>query len=141
KRRQDIPLLVKHFIDRYNDRFDKNVSGISTPALQLLQNKTWHGNIRELENDIERAMVLCQGDQLTLDLFEGSTLHNNYSLEDNIPLNWDDYKEYRRQFNANLDEIYAHKLLKAAGNKISAASRLANISRTQIYRLLNQKES
>jgi len=141
KRRKDIPLLVKHFIDRYNDRFSKSVSGISTPALQLLQNKTWHGNIRELENDIERAMVLCQGDQLTLDLFEGSALHNNYSLEDNIPLNWDDYKEYRRQFNANLDEIYAKKLLKAAGNKISAASRLANISRTQIYRLLNTSET
>ncbi|MCF7912169.1 MAG: sigma 54-interacting transcriptional regulator [Candidatus Cloacimonetes bacterium] len=141
KRREDIPLLVQHFITRYNERFHKEVKGISAPALQLLQNKEWQGNIRELENDIERAMVLCQDTQLTLDLFEGSALQKNYSLEDNIPLNWDDYKEYRRQFTGNLDEIYAKKLLKAANNKISSASRLAKISRTQIYRLLNPSES
>jgi transcriptional regulator with GAF, ATPase, and Fis domain/serine/threonine protein kinase len=141
KRRQDIPLLVQHFISRYNERFQKKVTGISAPALQLLQNKSWQGNIRELENDIERAMVLCQENQLTLDLFEGSALQNTYSLEDNIPLNWLEYKEYRRQFAASLDEIFAKKLLQAANNKISAASRLGNISRTQIYRLLNQKES
>ncbi len=139
-RRQDIPHLVQYFITRYNERFGKNIQGITAPALELLQNKTYHGNVRELENDIERAMVLCQKNQLTLDLFEGSILPRNYSLEDNIPLNWEEYKIYRHQFSDNLDEIYAKKLLKAAKNKISTAATLAKISRTQLYRLLNRNE-
>ncbi len=136
ERKQDIPLLIQHFISRFNDRFGKSIKGISAPALDLLQNKAFPGNIRELENEIERAMVLCQNDLLTLDLFEDSNINRTYSMEDNIPINWEDYKNFRRQFSNNLDAVYIKKLLKISDNKISIASKQAKISRTQIYRLL-----
>src|SRR3990172_5551038 len=65
ERREDIPLLVAHFLQKYGKELGKEVKGISAEALPLLENYHWPGNIRELENAIERAIVLCTGDVLT----------------------------------------------------------------------------
>lgn len=61
ERLEDIPLLVDHFIGVYNEQYNKNIQGIATPALQQLMGYNWPGNIRELENCIERSMVLANG--------------------------------------------------------------------------------
>ena len=62
ERKKDIPLLVSHFLRKYNGVDDKNAKGISGQALKLLMDYDWPGNVRELENVIERAIVLGQGD-------------------------------------------------------------------------------
>ncbi len=61
ERREDIPLLVDHFVDRFNSLHQKNVPGFSPPALSILLNHDFPGNVRELENIIEHASVLCGG--------------------------------------------------------------------------------
>jgi len=61
ERREDIPALVYHFISLYNKELKRHVQEISRPALELLIQQPWKGNIRELENCIERAMILCDG--------------------------------------------------------------------------------
>ncbi|OAT79540.1 sigma-54 interaction domain-containing protein [Desulfotomaculum copahuensis] len=61
ERREDIPLLVEHFIDHNNALSEKTISGISGPALNSLMNHDFPGNIRELANAIEHAFVLCPG--------------------------------------------------------------------------------
>jgi len=61
KRKEDIPLLVEHFIHKINEKKNKNVQGITPDALKLLLNYYWPGNIRELENLIERMIVLMNG--------------------------------------------------------------------------------
>jgi len=66
-RRDDIPLLAAHFVSRYSTKNDKPIKGITDEALQALSAYRWPGNIRELENTIERAVVLCRGDQLGLE--------------------------------------------------------------------------
>jgi DNA-binding NtrC family response regulator len=58
ERRGDIPLLATYYVDRYNREFKKKVRGISADALRLLEGHRWPGNIRELRNAIERAMLL-----------------------------------------------------------------------------------
>jgi DNA-binding NtrC family response regulator len=58
ERRGDIPLLANYYVDRYNREFKKKVRGISADALRLLEGHRWPGNIRELRNAIERAMLL-----------------------------------------------------------------------------------
>ena len=58
ERREDIPLLARHFLDKHAERADKSISGISTAALRLLLQYDWPGNVRELENAIERAVLL-----------------------------------------------------------------------------------
>jgi len=64
ERREDIPLLIEHFIARNNARLGTTLRGIDTEARRLLYEYSWPGNVRELENTIERAMVLAEGDQI-----------------------------------------------------------------------------
>ncbi len=64
ERKKDIPLLVSHFLRKYNRVNDKNAKGISSQALKLFMDYDWPGNVRELENVIERAVVLGEGDIL-----------------------------------------------------------------------------
>ena len=62
ERKEDLPLLVNHFIDRFNHLNSKNVLGISQEAMAALMLHNWPGNVRELENTIEHAFVLCRKD-------------------------------------------------------------------------------
>jgi two-component system response regulator AtoC len=68
-RSDDIPLLCQHFIERFNETFDRSVTGIAPSAMAQLLRYRWPGNVRELENAIERAMVLSEGDTLIPDCF------------------------------------------------------------------------
>ncbi len=61
ERKEDIKLLVDHFIEKYNKRLNTNIEGVSPEAMQILLDYRWPGNVRELENLIERAMVLSDG--------------------------------------------------------------------------------
>lgn len=74
ERKEDILSLVHHFIEKYNKENSKNIQGISPDAVQLLENYEWPGNVRQLENVIERAIVLSQRDVLTAEDFSDSTL-------------------------------------------------------------------
>ena len=68
-RADDIPALVNYFVDGYNAEFRKRVRGVAVGAMRLLQAYGWPGNIRELRNAVERAMLLAEGPELTADLF------------------------------------------------------------------------
>ena len=61
ERREDIPLLVSHFITKFNDRLRKEITHIEPEAVERLVSYNWQGNIRELENVIERTMLFCEG--------------------------------------------------------------------------------
>jgi PAS domain S-box-containing protein len=67
KRRDDIPLLVEYFIDRYASKAGKKIRGISKATLERLKSYSWPGNIRELQNVIERSVVLCESENFTVD--------------------------------------------------------------------------
>jgi formate hydrogenlyase transcriptional activator len=67
ERVDDIPLLVEYFIDRYAKKAGKNFSNITNQTLQLFQAYDWPGNIRELQNVIERAVILCDGEIFSVD--------------------------------------------------------------------------
>jgi DNA-binding NtrC family response regulator len=73
ERRSDIPLLVRHYVDRYNHEFRKHVRGLSPEAGALLTGYRWPGNVRELRNAIERAMLLVDRECLTVDDFQSLT--------------------------------------------------------------------
>jgi two-component system response regulator AtoC len=64
ERKEDIPLLVPHFINKYSESMNKNVVGITSKALDVLMNYKWYGNVRELENTIERAIVLTDRENI-----------------------------------------------------------------------------
>jgi PAS domain S-box-containing protein len=67
ERRKDIPLLVDYFIDRYARRGGKNIRSVDKKTLQLLQSYPWPGNIRELQNVIERSVIVCETENFSVD--------------------------------------------------------------------------
>ncbi len=67
ERREDIAQLVQHFLVKYNKENEKSIAGVSEKAMERLMSYDWPGNVRELENYIERAVVICQGDEIRED--------------------------------------------------------------------------
>jgi PAS domain S-box-containing protein len=67
ERREDIPMLVEYFIDRYARKANKQIKRINKKTLELLQSYAWPGNIRELQNVIERSMILCETEIFSID--------------------------------------------------------------------------
>lgn len=67
ERKEDIPLLVDHFINKYRTEFKKPVKGIHASALNALTNYEWKGEVRELENVIERAVIFAKGEEIVID--------------------------------------------------------------------------
>jgi transcriptional regulator with GAF, ATPase, and Fis domain len=66
-RREDIPALASYFVDRYAKRAGRKIGGIRKSALDSLQSYSWPGNIRELQNVIERSLIVCETDEFTID--------------------------------------------------------------------------
>jgi formate hydrogenlyase transcriptional activator len=67
ERQEDIPVLVEYFIDRYARKAGKNICGINKRSLELLQSYPWPGNIRELQNVIERSVIVCDTENFSVD--------------------------------------------------------------------------
>ncbi len=76
-RREDIPLLVHHFLQKYASQMGKRVPGITNGAMRALLNHGWPGNIRELENVIERAVIFTDGDELGVEDLPFKTVEEN----------------------------------------------------------------
>jgi DNA-binding NtrC family response regulator len=68
RKREDIPLLVQHFLQKYSEENKRRVREVTPDAMKILMDYPWPGNVRELENTIERAVVLCTGDRVTVEL-------------------------------------------------------------------------
>jgi formate hydrogenlyase transcriptional activator len=67
ERREDIPLLIEYFIDRYAKKTGKSICGVNKKSLDLLQSYPWPGNIRELQNIIERSVIVCETENFSVD--------------------------------------------------------------------------
>lgn len=96
ERRDDIPILIKHFIERFNHRMHKDISGVSEAALTFLLNYDYHGNIRQLENIIEHAVVMCKDEKIELENLPPEIIEtkskSNKIINSNIPLEESEYR-------------------------------------------------
>jgi DNA-binding NtrC family response regulator len=131
ERRQDIPILVQHFLERLSHELGKEVSGVSEGALKLLFEYDWPGNVRELENTIERAMATCRSAVLT---------------EDDIEFLFRAMRERRGTVippNMTLEELEKHAIVetlqRTAGNIKECASVLG-IDRSTLYDKIKRYE-
>jgi transcriptional regulator with PAS, ATPase and Fis domain/serine/threonine protein kinase len=140
ERREDIPLLAMSFMRKFNDKFHKKVAGFHLEAMKYLQNREWKGNVRELENEIERALLLCNTEYLNLEDFSSEQDSTAGSIFRNLPINWQHFKDYKKRIEDELDKRYIKLLLDEADNNIVSASKIGNLDRMQIYRLLKKKK-
>lgn len=128
ERREDIPILIDHFVNHYNVRFNKSVHGLSKDAQSSLEQYRWPGNVRELRNAIERAMILQDDGLLSLDLFplrisefKGQDQGSGGVGSFTIPDGGVNLYEFEKQ-------LIQQALMRAGGNQ-SKASRLLSITR------------
>src|SRR5262245_60009640 len=85
-RAEDIPALVTSFVDTFNREFKKSVRGVSPEAMKNLQTYGWPGNIRELRNAVERAMLLSEGDELRAEQFPVTSTGGSSRLTEKVEL-------------------------------------------------------
>jgi two-component system, NtrC family, response regulator AtoC len=124
----DIPALVHYFIDAYNTEFRKRVRGITDDAMRRLQTYGWPGNIRELRNAVERAMLLVEGPELTADQFPVLSGVHRLSEGVELPPTGIDLEQLERS-------LVVQALERSAWNQTKAAT-LLGLNRDQIrYRI------
>jgi DNA-binding NtrC family response regulator len=138
ERQEDIPNLVEALIAKYNLMNAKSIKGINSFVLTALQQYSWPGNIRELENVIERAHILETTDVLTAESFpqEIVTIADTTStvaLDFSVPL-----ADVRRQVVDDAERQYLKDLLERNTGKISVAAEEAGISPRQLNKLLHK---
>jgi two-component system response regulator AtoC len=133
ERKEDIPLLIHHFIGKYNQAMNKNVASVDHKAMESLMSYKWYGNVRELENTIERAIVLSE---------------KNHIEAENLPI---EIQEFKEEFKVETlpDEEYSikkasksleinliKKALKKTKRNHTHAARLLEIShRALLYKI------
>ncbi|RLC50008.1 MAG: hypothetical protein DRI23_08020 [Candidatus Cloacimonadota bacterium] len=141
ERKIDIPLLVNHFISKYNKKFNKKIKTVSADALNYLLSLPWQGNVRELENEIEKAVLLCGQDTLHIELFVAAAHKTETASIDEFPINWSDYKLFKTKIGDDLDLKYVKKILAVTNQDIPKACELGKLNKSQIYRILKKKTS
>lgn len=134
ERKEDIPLLIHHFINEFNAEFKKKIKGVSDEAMQAMTTYSWPGNIRELKNVIERAMLLGTGNIITLEdlpvelrsLGGNAQYWNDEAFK--LPTEGIDLKEMEKS-------LVLQALRRCGGNK-SKAAKLLKLTRDQMrYRI------
>ncbi len=128
ERRDDIPLLVNHFIEKYRAAFRKNVTTIQPQALQILMSYTFPGNVRELENIIERAVALTDCDHIRPQDLPQDIQHLEFDTvegEGLLPLD-------------EFEKRYIARVLETTGFNKGLTAQILNIPRTTLWRKLKE---
>jgi two-component system, NtrC family, response regulator GlrR len=127
-RREDIALLAQHFMATLSQRYGKPVNGFAPGALELLMAAPWPGNVRQLQNVVEKCVVLATGPLLDTALVQRALSNQSGEM---LP-----FDEARRQF----EREYLTQLLKLTAGNVSQAARLAQRNRTDFYALLGRHQ-
>ena len=133
QRREEVPVLVRHFIDQYNRKLRVDIKLIDQDAMRMLLEYTWPGNVRELENTIERAMVLADGPTITNADLPAHISAPVPSL-DGVELN-DDELSVKKHGAALERRLIRQALERTGGNKTRAADLLELSSRALLYKI------
>lgn len=128
ERKDDIPCLVEYFIGKYNEKLNRSIKGVSPKVMSELLDYPWYGNVRELENVIERAIILSDSDLITrvdLGIRENATRETTPSDSLSLEEAW-----------ARLEKAYIEKALSQTGGNRTQAARLLGLSRRSLlYKL------
>jgi DNA-binding NtrC family response regulator len=138
ERKQDIPLLAYHFLKKYAEMNHKEVKEISPEAMQALLSREYPGNVRELENILERGVIFCTSGTLQV-----KDLHLDADGESPYPVMKEDiarlsFKEAKDKMIDLFHNQYIMSLLRESGGNISKAADMAGIQRQYLHRLMKE---
>ena len=136
KRREDIPLLLKHFLDLFNRENNRKISGFTSEALKFLTEYNWPGNIRELRNTVERLVVMARKDVITVSDIPKEIKNLALDIKSNARSSLADEVQ-PLDISTNEKSLIVKALEESDGNRTVAAKKLG-ISRRTIIRKINQ---
>lgn len=128
ERKEDIPILVEHFIRKYNNELKRKVLGVDNETMRVLMNYHWKGEVRELENAIERAVLLCEGVYITL---KDLPPHAYADVSTEYP---DDLKSSVRNF----ERQHISSILRRVDNDKIKCAEILGIGLSSLYRKIDE---
>ena len=139
-RKENIPILAYHFLEKFNSLNNKKIGGIDPEAISALMSKSWPGNIRELENCIERGVILCQSDTIKISdiLPQEPVAHTSPLVDHNIytlP-----FKEAKNIIIKAFHSKYINWILQQNKGNISKAAEQAELQRQYLHRLIKEED-
>lgn len=143
-RKQDIPILIRHFLRKYTVEIDKEIKGVTPDVMSFLENYAYPGNVRELENMIERAVVLAEGDIIRnedLELWDSKDTFSNKMIE-HIPLNAEELKEMKRNIRdhamESLESLFVRNALERNNWNVTRAAEETGILRPNFQNMMKK---
>ena len=136
ERKEDLKLLCQHFIDKYSKTSPKRIVGISDAALRCLEDYDWPGNIRELENVVERAITLATNEWIEIRDLPKNLICSRVdepAVRSELP-----FKEAKDQVVELFEKEYVTKLLTRHNGNITKAAQTSGIARRTLHRLLKR---
>ncbi|ACO03569.1 MULTISPECIES: sigma-54 dependent transcriptional regulator [Persephonella] len=133
ERKEDIPVLVKNFIDIFNEKYGGNIKGITSKAMEILLNYDWPGNIRQLENVVNKACVLASDSEYINENHIDPSI--KFSIKQEFPL---EYSQAKKMHMDRFMKTYLKVLLTMTEGNITQAAKLANIERQSLQKLLKK---
>lgn len=138
ERKEDVPVLAEHFVKKHREKLGLQVHGINKDAMALLLDHDWPGNVRELENCIERAMILTDGETITVASLPNSVRKNSVPTNPYFSIPTDNLSI--KIHTQNLEENLIRRALEKTGGNRTHAAKLLEIShRTLLYKLKDYK--
>jgi DNA-binding NtrC family response regulator len=129
-RREDIPRLVEYLVRRHNREMKRACRGVDSATLKLLMSQPWKGNVRELDNVIEHAMILGNGEWITV----ADLPRPLRESDDALPAVGDELREALRAY----ERIHIETVLRRAGHDKRKAAELLGLSLSSLYRKMNE---
>ncbi len=141
ERREDVPLLVEHFVGRHAVEMGRQVRSVDPEVLEVLSRYLWPGNVRELQNVLKRAIAMCRQTTLSVeDLPDEIVVAAGEGANGKTASKDGGFFEVREQRIAAFEREYLANLLRASGGDVSQAAREARIPRGTFYRLLKKHD-
>lgn len=145
ERRGDIPLLISHFLKKISDEIGKDIRGLSPDAMTMLESYSFPGNVRELENIIERAVVLAEGDIISrdeLELFEDAVSGEPETGGGYVPATADELKEMKKHIRGRsvetIEKVFVMSALERNNWNITRAAEETGMLRTNFQGMLKR---
>jgi transcriptional regulator with PAS, ATPase and Fis domain len=136
ERKEDIILLTEHFIKKFAKLYSKKIKKISDSSLEYLMDYDYEGNVRELEGIVEKAVILCEGDEINIEDIIVDDENINQAIEKyNIHYFNIDYGVSLKKLN----EEYIKYVLSKENNNYKRASEILEIDRSTLWRRINKK--
>lgn len=132
ERKEDIPLLVEHFISKYNEQLSLNIKSISKSAMSYLQDYNWPGNVRDLENAVQSAMIVAQEEIIQSENLP-LRIRGYPELTDETDFKKNGLEEYTKQLSMKIEKELIIKTLEECHNNRTNTANLLKISRKTLF--------